>query len=135
MSIRISQTKDHYISVYQTRYATSIVAKYLNTAAVKRSKRFYKTTLPYDMIFSKADASTSDEKVEKLTREFNIHYKACIGSLVYFLSTVVGLSFAVHKLSTFSSNPGKVHFEGLVHLLSYISENMIFWLKVLCRYE
>ena len=28
MSIRISQLKDHSISVYQARYATSIVSKY-----------------------------------------------------------------------------------------------------------
>ena len=35
----------------------------------------------------------------------------------------MGLSFAVHKLAKFSSNPGKVHFEGLVHLLRYIRDN------------
>ena len=35
MSIRISQLKDHSISVDQARYATSIVAKYLDTTAVK----------------------------------------------------------------------------------------------------
>ena len=78
MSIIISQLKDHYISVDQDRYATSIVAKYLDTATVKVSKRFYKTTLPADMIFTKEDVSTSDEQVEKLTREYNIHYRACI---------------------------------------------------------
>ena len=33
------------------------------------------------------------------------------------------LSFAVHKLAKFSANTGKVHFEGLVHLLRYISDN------------
>ena len=33
------------------------------------------------------------------------------------------LIFAVHKLTKFSSNPSKVHFEGLVHLLRYISDN------------
>ena len=32
-------------------------------------------------------------------------------------------SFAVHKLAKFSENPGKVHFEVLVHLLSYIRDN------------
>ena len=34
MSIRISQLKDHYISVDQARYATYIVEKYLDTATV-----------------------------------------------------------------------------------------------------
>ena len=75
------------------------------------------------MIFTKADAATSDEQVDKLTREFNIHYRACIGSLIYFLSTRVYLRFTVHKLAKFSSNPGKVHFEVLVHLLRYIRDN------------
>ena len=68
MSIRISQLKDHSISVDKARYATSIVPKYLDTATVKVSKTFYKTTLPSDMIFTKEDVSTSDEQVESLTR-------------------------------------------------------------------
>ena len=113
----------------QARYTTSIVAKYLYTATVKVSKRFYKTTLPYDMIFTKEYVSTSDEQVESLTREYNIHYIACIGSLIYLLSTRVDLSFAVHKLAKFSANPGKVHFEGLVHLLRYIRDNKTLGLK------
>ena len=40
MSIRISQLKDHSIFMDQARYATSIVAKYLDTATVKVRKRF-----------------------------------------------------------------------------------------------
>ena len=93
MSIRISQLKDHSISVDQARYATYIVEKYLDTATVKVSNKFYNTTLPSDMIFTKQDVSTSDEQVEKLTREYNIHYRACIGSLIYLLPTRVDLSF------------------------------------------
>ena len=94
--------KDHSISVDWDRYDTSIVAKYLDTDTVKASKFFYKNTLPCDMIFTKSDASTSDEQVDKLNREFNIHYRDCIGSLIYLFSTRVDLSFAVHKLSKFS---------------------------------
>ena len=45
------------------------------------------------------------------------------------MSTRVFLSFAVHKLANFSSNPGKVHFEGLVHLLRYIKYNKTLGLK------
>ena len=79
MSIRMYQLKDHSISVDQTRYATSVVAKYLDNATVKVSKTFYKTKFPADMIFIKEDLSTSDEQVEKLTREYIIHYIVCIG--------------------------------------------------------
>ena len=75
------------------------------------------------MIFAKSDAYTSYEQVEKLTREFNIRYRSCIGSLIYFLSTRVYLSFSVHKLAMFSSNPGKVYFGVLVNLLRNIRDN------------
>ena len=124
MSIRISQLKDHSISVDQAICATSVVAKYLDTATAKVRTKFYKTTLPADMIFTKEDVSTSDEQVEKLTREYTIYYRACIVSLVYLLSTRVDLSFVVHKLAKFSSNPGKVHFEGLMKtLLTCVLQN------------
>ena len=99
------------------------------TAIVKTSIKFYNTTFPYDMILTKADASTSYDKVDKLTREFNIHYRFCIGLFIYLLSTRVDLIFAVHKLSKFSSNPVRVYFEGLVHLLRYIWENKALGLK------
>ena len=81
------------------------------------------------MIFIKYDTSTSDEQVEKLDRELNLHYRACTGSLIYLFSTRVNLSFAVHKLARFSENPGKVNFEGLVHLLRYIRYNKTLGLK------
>ena len=101
MSIRISQMKYYSISVDQARYSTYIVAKYLDNAIFKASKRFYKTTLPSDMIFTKDDTITSDEQVYNLTRNFNIHYIDCIGSLIHLLSTIVDLSFSVHKLAKF----------------------------------
>ena len=129
MSIIIYQMKDHSIYVDQARYATSIVTKYLDTVTAKSSKIFYKTTLPFDMIFTKDDTSTSDEQFEKLTREFNNYYRSCIGSLVYLFSTRVDSRFAVHKLAKFSENPGKVYFEGLVHILRYIKENKTLGLK------
>ena len=129
MSIKFFQMKDNSISGDQARYATYIVAKYLDTASVKASTKFYKTIFLTDMIFTKEDAPTSDEQVDNLTREFNIRYRSCIGSLIYLLSTRVDLSFAVHKLAKFSSNPGKVHFEGLLHILRYIKYNKTLGMK------
>ena len=83
------------------------MAKYLDTATVKTSKKFYNTNLISNMIFTKEDESNSDDQFEKLTMEFNIHYNSCIGSLIYTLSTRVYLSFSVHKLEKVSSGFGK----------------------------
>ena len=99
--------KYYSFSVYQSRYATSIVAKYLDTVKIKIGKMFYKTNFPSDMIFIKDYVSTSDGKVKKLTREPNIYYIACIRSLIYSLSTRVYLSFLVHKIAKILSNHGK----------------------------
>ena len=63
MSINISQMNDHSISVYQSRYDTSIVADYLYTTTVKIRTNFYKTNLPSDMIFTKDDVYTSYDQV------------------------------------------------------------------------
>ena len=71
MLIIISQLKYHSIYVDQVRYETYIVANYFDTITVKVSNKFYKTTLPSDMIFTKEDFSTSDEQVERLTREYD----------------------------------------------------------------
>ena len=68
MSISISQLRYHSISVDQARYSTLVVAKYIDTSTVKTIKRFYNTTFPSDMIFTKYGVSTSDDKVEKLSR-------------------------------------------------------------------
>ena len=121
--------KDHSISVYQARYATYIVAKYLDTSTVKTSTKCYKTTFPSEMICTKDDAFKNDEQVENLIREFNIYYRACIGSLIYLLYKIVNLSFSAYKLANFSPNLDKVHFEGLLHKLGYIWDNKIIGLN------
>ena len=84
ISISISQLKDHSISVDQAIYATSVMAKYLDTATFNTRTKFYKTIFQSGMIFTKYNVSTSDEKVKKLTRELNIHYRYFIVSLITF---------------------------------------------------
>ena len=79
MYIRISKLKYYYISVNQDRYATSVVAKYLDNSRIKESSKFHKTTLYHDTIFTKEDASTSDKNVEVLYIEYNINYISCLG--------------------------------------------------------
>ena len=95
MYIRISKLKDHYISVDQARYDTFIAENYLDTSTIKEDSKIHKTTLPYDIIFTKEYYSTSDEQVYVLPIEYIIHYIACVVSLIYLLSTRVDLFFVV----------------------------------------
>ena len=49
--------------------------------------------------------------------------------------TRMDLCFVVHKLGKCSSNTGKVHFEGLVHLLRYIRDSKNLGLKYYAKIE
>ena len=75
MSIRISQLRLYYISLDQARCATFVVAKYLDTSTIKGNPKFHNTTLPKYIILTEEYASNSDEQVEILSRECNIHYR------------------------------------------------------------
>ena len=70
----------------------------MDTATVKVRTKFYKNTLPAEIIFTKEDVSTSDEQVDNLTREYNIYSRSCIGSLIYLLSTRVDLISKVFSI-------------------------------------
>ena len=52
MSISVSQLKDHYITVDQDRYDTSVVAKYLDTTTIKENPKSHMTNLHHDMVFT-----------------------------------------------------------------------------------
>ena len=79
MSIIILQLRNYSISVYQDRYTTSVVAKYLDTNTIKEKSEFHNTTLPHDMIFTKYYAFTIDKQVEALSIEYKINYRVCVG--------------------------------------------------------
>ena len=87
------------------------------------------------MVSPKEDASTSDEQVEELSREYNIQYKVCARLIINILSTRVDLYFSVQKLELFLSNHSKVHFEVLVHLLVYIRDTKNLGLKYYAKIE
>ena len=63
------------------------MSKYLDTVTVNEIFKFHKTTLRHDMILANEYASTSDKQVEVLSKEYIIHYGACVGSIIYILST------------------------------------------------
>ena len=50
------------------------------------------------MVLTKEDTSISDEQLELVSIEYNIHYISCVVTLIYLLYTRVDLCFTVHKL-------------------------------------
>ena len=110
--------KDHSISVDQARYDTSIVAKYLDTATDETSTNVYKTTLPSDMIFTKVDASTSDEKVGGDTLFFKDH----VSWQCYLIKLVAYLNCGI--IQVFCNNRSII--SSLIHIISQIKDHSIY---------
>ena len=73
--------------------------------------------------------------MEEISREYNINYNDCVGSIIYILSVRVYLCLAVNKFIKFLSNIGNVHFEGLLHLLRYIWDNNSLGLRYYSQIE
>ena len=135
MSNTIYQLKYHSISVDKYKYVTYVVSKYLGTDTIKEKFIWHKTKLPHDMVFTKEYSSTNDEKVEIISIYYNIHYIYCVGSLIFLLSKIVYLCFAVQTLAKMSSNPGTVYFDGLVHLFRWIRYKKNLGLKYYSKIE
>ena len=66
-----------------------LICLVMDVVGVSMYPQFFVEALPHDMIFTKEDASTSDEQVGVFYREYKVHYRACVGSLIYILSTRV----------------------------------------------
>ena len=53
MPIWISPLKYYSISVDQSRYATYVVSKYIDTSTVQENSKLHNTTLPHDTTLTK----------------------------------------------------------------------------------
>ena len=73
MSIIISEMKYHSIYVGQDIYATSIVAKKLDTSTVKESTTFYNTTFPRSAYLEFHKYTNRHSHQHKIRQQFLIH--------------------------------------------------------------
>ena len=87
------------------------------------------------MLYSLDKIFTCSSLVEAYYLEITTFTTNIVWDHLFILSIRVDLCFAVHKLAKFSSNPGKLYFEGLVHLLRYIRYNNNLVLNIMPVYS
>lgn len=123
LQARLTQDADRNISLDQSRYARSIVARYIPNAPVPASPAdldTYLAPLPLGFRWSKDDCSTSPDALLTLERQFGFRLIEVAGSLNYLSHTAVGPLFAIRKLCRFTRSPGLPHFEAALHLLHHL---------------
>jgi hypothetical protein len=123
LAARITQDKDMNTTIDQSRYAKSIVRRYLDTAGVKKSTREVTSILPITFVPTKKDCADTPENSSLLQTEYNLDYASCVGSLIYLSNTRPDLTFGINKLAKYSRQPGERQILALIHMLKYLSYN------------
>ena len=123
MQSRIQVDGDKNVSLDQSRYALSMVERYIPNSppvASLTDKKKYASPLPYDFKWSKADNSKSKKEMHKLEDEFGFRMIELAGSFNYLGYSALEELFAIRKLCRFTSSPGRKHFQAALHMLHHI---------------
>ena len=75
---------------------------------------------------------STDELKLSLQNEMGLNYRQVIGELIFLMVTCrPDISFPLIKLSQYSSNPAKEHYEAVKHIFQYIKvtkhDGIYFW--------
>ena len=123
LQAQVQQDSSLNITIDQTRYAKSIVKRYLPNASYPPSAEdiaTYSAPLPYDFKWHTDDCSVTDQDVLVLEKEFGFRLIEVAGSLNYLSNTAIACLFAIRKLCRFTRKPGLPHFKATSHLLHHI---------------
>ncbi|MGH7954479.1 MAG: hypothetical protein ACREOZ_00810, partial [Gloeomargaritales cyanobacterium] len=122
LSLRITQATDFSITIDQSRYAKAITLRYTDKLNIPMQDK-YDRTLPRDWVASKEDCCSSASESTAMEKHYNLDYRSCTDALIHLNSTRPDIVFAVMKLVKYNNQPGKVHFQALIHLLGYLRDN------------
>jgi len=113
LGVKIERSKNGDIRLSQRSYIESTLSKYGLTEC-----RIVTTSLDHGVKMSKRDGpSLPDEKAEMVV----VPYRRLVGSLMHLaIYTTPDIIYAVTKLSQFNSNPGRIHWNQVKHLLRYL---------------
>jgi hypothetical protein len=129
LGTRINQLANFDIELDQSRYCMALVKKYLDVAGAPKVDRLHATPLALDFVPTSDDCSADEEIAKRLEQEYNIDFASCIGSLIYLGMTRCDIVHAVNKLAKYTRQPGRNHFEALLHVLRYLRDNSLMGIR------
>jgi hypothetical protein len=85
------------------------------------SVRTKPTPFPPGLVHRKEDSPITEEGKTEMTLEPYCQYRSLVGALLYLAgASRPDIAFAVNCLARYPANPGKAHWDALVHLLRYL---------------
>ena len=132
--IDVEQTRD-YIKLYNRTYLEKILLKHLWWINTTDPPATFPTPMHESNAYQrKLETAEFKDDVDLLEKEFKFGYRSAIGELIYAMVTCrPDISYAVIKLSQYSTRPCRVHFEAIKQVFKYlhstIDEGITYWRK------
>jgi hypothetical protein len=124
LQARVTQHESYDITLDQSRYAASMVARFLPNESITNptltDRKKYDSPLPRDFSFTKQHCSEEYNEVLGWEKIYGFEYASVVGCLLWVLNTYARLQFPIRKLAKFMRLPGERHFEAIYHLLQHI---------------
>ena len=81
-----------------------------------------------------AESPSTIAEQQKLQLQMNFNYRQAVGELIYAMVTCrPDISFPLIKLSQYSANPAKIHYEAIIQIFKYlnatIDDGLVYWRK------
>jgi hypothetical protein len=105
----IHQDKEFNVTMDNSRYAKSIVTRFLESSDIKKSNMPHGSINPAIFVLTSKDLITMPKKFSEIQDAYNLDYASCIGSLIYMFYTRPDNSFAFNKKEKYSKQPGEKH--------------------------
>jgi hypothetical protein len=132
--VDVEQTQD-YIKIYNNTYIKKILAGH-KTWLQKMHCHNFPIPMRSENEFSKrleqAIQPKTDKERYRLQRDMKFNYRQAIGELIYAMVTCrPDISFPLIKLSQYSTNPARVHYEAVQEIFYYLNctkdEGIHYW--------
>jgi len=83
LATQVDHLANYDIELDQIGYCQSIIRKSLDTAGCQKDNSVTTTPLPLDFVPTSGESAPDMATTEQLSREYNIDFASCIGSLIY----------------------------------------------------
>ena len=133
--VDITQGK-HYIKLSNATYINKVLEghewlKNIDTPISSKPLPI-KSDNTYIKNLEKAVPPNTDIDIRKLQLEMGLNYRQAIGELIYVMITCrPDISFPLIKLSQYSKNPAREHYEAVKHIFQYlqstVDDGLYFW--------
>jgi hypothetical protein len=134
--VDIAQTR-YFIKLYNRTYIDKILVRHHWIHSENKPPALFPTPMQADSKYQRSLEEIhhpTETEIKAIEKEMGFGYRQAIGELIYALVTCrPDISYAVIKLSQYSTRPCRIHFEAIKNIFRYLNatkdDGIYFWRK------